>query len=478
METRVRFAPSPTGYLHIGGARTALFNWLFALQTGGSFVLRIEDTDTARSSSEMVDGILEGMTWLGLEWDEGPFFQSQRLDLYKSVCRQLETEGKAYRCFCKQLEAGKKDYDSAAQDPCRSLTSKDVRARMDEGEAAALRFKVPDGQVLSFSDEVFGVVRVKPQNLNDFIIQRSDGTPTYHLSVVADDVDMQITHVIRGADHLSNTSKHALLFEALGHPIPTFVHLPLILGPDKKRLSKRHGATSVVEYRRLGFLPEAVRNYLALLGWSPGTDQELFSDQELTAAFSLNRINKADAVFDLAKLEWMNGKLMTGLSAEQLEPGVRQVLEESELWQEEWGLEQRAWFLSTIELLKRVTRRLTDFSDNWKAFFSSDFPYDPEAVRKYLEPKDPGERARLLGSLDELTRTYESLNAFTLETTEEALRSVAEKFGLKAGKLIGAVRVATTGRAHAPGIFDVLVTLGQAAALGRLRRAIEQVDRR
>ena len=280
MSVRVRFAPSPTGFLHIGGARTALFNWLYARQNQGTFILRIEDTDVERSSQEMVEGILEGLSWLGLNWDEGPYYQSNRLELHRSMCDQLLAENKAYRCFCSpQLLKRKKEerlqgggvwqYDGC----CRELSQDESEDRIQSGQVFAVRFRVPPGQV-SFEDAVVGRVKVESENIEDFVILRSDGLPTYHLSVVADDTDMRISHLIRGADHLANTSKHVLLYQALGQPLPSFVHLPLILGPDKKRLSKRHGATSVLEYRKQGFLAGALTNHLALLGWSPGEERE------------------------------------------------------------------------------------------------------------------------------------------------------------------------------------------------------------
>src|SRR5271155_1450274 len=313
IKPRVRFAPSPTGYLHVGGARTALFNWLFARHTGGTFILRIEDTDFERSSEEMVGGILEGMTWLGLDWDEGPFFQSKRLDLYKAVAEKLIAVGSAYPCFCtkQELELRRAEAAAAGRPPmyarrCRRLAPEETAAKRAAGQPAAVRFAVPEGGSTSFDDAVFGKIEFANSEIEDFVLLRSDGIPTYHLSVVADDMDMRLTHIIRGADHISNTPKQVLQYLALGAPLPVFAHLPLILGPDKTRLSKRHGATSVGSYQEEGNLPEAFCNFLALLGWSPGDDREMFSGQDLIDNFSLTGISKANAVFNPDKLAWFN----------------------------------------------------------------------------------------------------------------------------------------------------------------------------
>jgi len=467
MAVRVRFAPSPTGHLHIGGARTALFNWLFARQNGGIFVLRIEDTDQQRSDEEMVQGILEGLTWLGLDWDEGPLFQSKQLDSHREVCRRLLETGWAYRDFSPR-NAGPDSHRAF-----RDLSSIEKEEFLKGGEPFAIRFKVPEDREIQFEDLVFGSVTVKTNNLEDFVILRSDGYPTYHLSVVADDLEMGITHVIRGADHLSNTGKHVLLYQALGKVVPTYVHLPLILGPDKKRLSKRHGATSVTEYRNHDLVSEAVRNYIALLGWSSGDDAEFFSSDELIQRFDISRISKANAVFDYTKLEWMNKRYISSSSAETLEVAVREQLQKAGLWRSEWEDEARSWFLSVIDLLKARVQDLPDFAVYGRAFFSDDFLYDEAALAKYLKPE---QQAILKRALSELRDRYQQLPDFTLEATEEVLRDIATQFELKAGQFIGAVRVACTGKAQAPGIFDVLVTLGQTNVHARLDRLIQYVE--
>ena len=329
---RVRFAPSPTGYLHVGGARTALFNWLFARHTGGVFILRIEDTDFERSSEDMVQGILDGMRWLGLEWDEGPFFQSQRLPLYRATAERLRQSGHAYYCFCtkEELEQRRTAAVAAGKPPmydrrCRAIDPLAAYERVQAGEPGALRFAVPEGGVTAFDDAVFGRVEFANAELEDFVLLRSDGVPTYHLSVVADDLDMRLTHVIRGADHISNTPKQVLQYQALGERLPIFAHLPLILGPDKSRLSKRHGATSVLAYQDMGIVPEAFRNFLGLLGWTPGVaGKEILSSDELIELFSLGGISKSNAVFDNDKLAWFNTEWIRRYSPQELLPLIEQ----------------------------------------------------------------------------------------------------------------------------------------------------------
>jgi glutamyl-tRNA synthetase len=483
MKVRVRFAPSPTGFLHIGGARTALFNWLFAHQQGGTFVLRIEDTDFERSSEAMVDGILQGLRWLGLKWDEGPYFQSRRLDLYRKTAERLLKSNHAYRCFCPpQPESNPKTEEQSETrswndaEPCRELGVEEAERRANSGEAFAIRLRTPRGEgFLQFRDLVFGSIEVLKDNVEDFVILRSDGTPTYHLSVVSDDIDMGISHIIRGVDHLLNTTKHLLIYEGLGETPPAYVHLPLILGPDKKRLSKRHGATSVMEYRKLGFLPAALRNYLALLGWNPGTDQEIFSDNELIRTFDLKRINKANAVFDQQKLEWVNAQYLSSTPAEELESEVRAVLEAEGLWDTVWEDEGRSQFLDRIRLLKSRCRRMQDFAALGRSFFTDDFEYEKEAVEKYVTVSDPGQRAALREGLRELFVSYQTLSQFDLASCEEVLRRIISERGLKAGAFIGALRVALTGRTAAPGIFEVVLALGKEKTLERIGRLLDLI---
>jgi glutamyl-tRNA synthetase len=434
---RVRFAPSPTGYLHVGGARTALFNWLYAKRHGGVFVLRIEDTDVERSSADMVTGILDGLRWLGLAWDEGPgvggphapYFQSQRLDRYQSVAKQLIDSGQAYP------------------------------------DAGAVRFKVPAGTV-GFDDAVHGRIEFNNADIEDFVIQRSDSHPTYHLSVVVDDVDMRITHVIRGDDHISNTPKHVLLLNALGAAVPTFAHVPLILGADKKRLSKRHGATSVTEYARQGYLPEAMVNFLALLGWSPGDDRELMSIDELTRSFALEGISGGNAVFDTAKLDWMNGQYIARLPIDDLTKHVVPLLTAEQLWPPSDDRSSIAWLQRLLELLRPRAKRITEFVDQARPFIVDTVEYDNAAVAKHVVIEGMPEHLRALVVALTATTTFDEPHV------ETVVRGTAEQRGLKAGALIHAVRVGITGRTTSPGIFESLVLLGRERVVARLEQLL------
>lgn len=468
---RVRFAPSPTGYLHVGGARTALFNWLFARHFGGTFILRIEDTDFERSSEEMVEGILTGMRWIGLDWDEGPFYQSQRLDLYRSTAEKLLASGHAYHCFCtkSELEQRRAEAAAAGHPPmydrrCRSIERAIAAGRKAAGEACAVRFAVPDGGSTGFDDAVFGRVEFANAEIEDFVLLRSDGVPTYHLSVVADDLDMRLTHVIRGADHISNTPKQVLLYQALGAALPVFAHVPLILGPDKTRLSKRHGATSVIAYKDMGIVPEAFRNFLALLGWTPGAehkDQELFSSDELIQLFSLAGISKSNAVFNNDKLAWFNSEYIRAYDAKTLLPLV----------EEEWRVcgftpnRSPEDILRAIDLLKPRARSLKDFATTFRAYFGDSFDYDPAAVAKFV--KDDATRKLLV----ELARRYDQAPEFTEYWAEQVLRSFADESGVKAGVLINGARVALTGQAVAPSLFAVMGALGKERVVQRLNAA-------
>ena len=468
---RVRFAPSPTGYLHVGGARTGLFNWLFARQQGGVFILRIEDTDVDRSRPELVEAVIEELRWLGLDWDEGPYRQSERLALYQSLARRLREAGHAYPCFCTPEELNQRrraaegsgrpwKYDGR----CRQLTAVEAAAR--SGTPHALRFPVPEKGTTEFNDIVFGQLKVAHEEIEDFVLLRSDGHPTYHLGVVADDLDMRITHVIRGADHLSNTPKQVLLYQALDATPPAFAHVPLILGPDRTRLSKRHGATSVTTYREEGFLPEAFRNFLALLGWSPGDDTEVMRTPELIQRFSLKQVSRTNAVFDRSKLEWFNAEYLRTDPLEQVLPHVETELRRRGLWQEEWGGGQRKWFARVVELLRPRVRLLTDFSTWARAFFSDDFAYADDAVKKFLKDERLGEL------LPKAAEALAGLTDWTHEAIERALRGVAEGAGVKAGLLINASRVALTGQRVAPPLFETMELLGQEKVVHRLRRLL------
>jgi glutamyl-tRNA synthetase len=475
---RVRFAPSPTGYLHVGGARTALFNWLFARHCGGALILRIEDTDFERSSFAMVEGILEGLRWLGMDWQEGPFYQSERLDLYRKTAQTLLEGGHAYHCFCtrEELELRRATAAEGGTVPrydgrCRKIPPADAALRLANGEQAVLRFMVPHDGATQFEDAVFGPMEFVNADLEDFVLLRSDGIPTYHLSVVADDIDMRITHVVRGADHLSNTPKQVLQYRALGAPLPVFAHLPLILGPDKTRLSKRHGATSVIAYKDMGIVPEAFRNFLALLGWSPGEaakqddgpDREIFSTEELVEMFSMDGISHSNAVFNNDKLAWYNTEYIRRYGAAQLLP----------LIEEEWksagyrpGRSEQE-VLAAIALLQPRARSLKDFASTFLAYFGDAYAVDPAAEAKFLG----GPRVREL--LAELGGRYATLESFDEPATEKLLREFAAEKGVKAGELINGARVVLTGQGVAPSLFAVMQCLGRERVARRLQTAPE-----
>jgi glutamyl-tRNA synthetase len=433
------------------------------------FILRIEDTDFERSSEDMVQGILDGMRWLGMEWDEGPFFQSRRLPLYQATAERLRRSGHAYYCFCtkEELEQRRAAAVAAGKPPmydrrCRAIDPLVAYERVRAGEPGALRFAVPEGGVTAFEDAVFGRVEFANAELEDFVLLRSDGVPTYHLSVVADDVDMRLTHVIRGADHISNTPKQVLQYQALGEKLPVFAHLPLILGPDKSRLSKRHGATSVLAYQDMGIVPEAFRNFLGLLGWTPGgAGKEILSSDELIELFSLDGISKSNAVFDNDKLAWFNTEWIRRYSPQELLPLIEQ----------EWA---RVGFhsdrtsgeiLGTIALLQPRARSLRDFSGAFRGYFSDGYGYDTAAVAKFL----PDEQSRAL--LAGLGERYKQAEEFTEASAEELLRAFAAENGVKAGALINGSRVALTGQGVAPSLFAVMAALGRERVIKRLKAA-------
>jgi len=478
---RVRFAPSPTGYLHVGGARTALFNWLFARRHRGVFVLRIEDTDVERSSAEMVEGILDGLRWLGLDWDEGPgvggpfapYFQSERRERYRATGERLLASGHAYYCYCttEEIRAKREAAEKAGgawmyDRTCLALTGDQIAANERTKKPRAVRIKVPD-RAVRFDDLVHGPIEFEASAIEDFVILRSDGHPTYHLSVVADDVEMGMTHVVRGDDHISNTPKQIILYEALGAAVPRFAHVPLILGPDKKRLSKRHGATSVMEYANRGYLPEAMMNFLALLGWSPGAgDKELFIRDELVAAFALEGISGGNAVFNPEKLDWFNQQYIMRLPPGDLAGRLKPFFAGAGLWDEQYSTSKREWFFAVLEQLKPRAKTLAEFVELGRFFFADRVEYDEAAVAKHL--KAGGMRDHLAA----LDAAFAGLASFEPPVSEAALRAVAESRGIKAGALIHAVRVALTGRTVSPGLFEVAALLGKSRTLERLRAAL------
>jgi glutamyl-tRNA synthetase len=462
----------------VGGARTALFNWLYTRHVGGTFVLRIEDTDAERSSADMVTGILESMRWLGLDWDEGPevggphapYFQAQRLDRHRAAARRLVEDGHAYYCYCTQeeLEASRRaaeaegrawSYDRA----CRALDRDEIGRREAAGRPRAVRFFVPEGRT-AFDDVVRGHIEFDHAHLEDFVLLRSDGHPTYHLSVVVDDVEMEISHVVRGDDHISNTPKQVLIYRALGAAVPTFAHVPLILGPDKKRLSKRHGATSVGEYEQQGYLPEAMVNFLALMGWSPGGNDEVLTRDELIARFSLDGISGGNAVFNPEKLDWFNQQHILRMPAAEILRRLADQLERAGLGQA-LAAADRPRLERIVDLVKPRARKLTDIAPLVRPFILESIDRDPAAVAKHLADADL--RPHLAAGRD-CVRAAEPFAAAPLEA---ALRDLAAARGLKAGPLIHATRVAVTGQAVSPGVFDVLELMGRDRVVARLLEA-------
>ena len=478
---RVRFAPSPTGYLHVGGARTALFNWLFARGQRGTMVLRIEDTDAERNKPELVNGILEGLKWLGVDWDEGPVYQSQRSALYLAAAKKCLANGSAFLCYCAAERYVGGDHVEVGAETAKVRRVTRCSCRDGKPSASdvkpAVRFKVPIGGTTKFLDAVFGEREFSNDEIEDFVLLRSGkgdeefGQAMYQMSVVVDDIDMRITHVIRGADHISNTPKQVLLYRAMGAAIPFFAHLPLILGADKSRLSKRHGATDVNMYRTEGFLPEAFRNFLALLGWAPGGDEEFLRTSQLLEKFSLQGVSRTNAVFDRPKLEWFNTQYLQKLPIDELLPEVEAQLRRSGLWKDEWAAGAgREWFSKTVDLLRPRVRLLPDFASWSRAFFTDEFERDPAAKEKFW--KEP---AKIKELLQKTADVLAALREWGHDPCDHATRAVAEAAGVKAGLLINAIRVAIVGQAVAPPLFDTMVVLGQERVVRRLRDAVTEL---
>jgi glutamyl-tRNA synthetase len=470
---RVRFAPSPTGFLHVGGARTALFNWLWARHTGGTLVLRIEDTDAQRSTAEMIQGILEGLEWLAIDWDEGPFYQSESGARHRQAAESLVEKGSAYPCFCTvEMLAAEREAAIARKESyvysgrCRALDPGESARRRGEGEPCTIRFAVPAGET-AWEDVVHGHTGVDNRTIGDFIILRSDGAPIYNLAVTVDDLDMRISHVVRGDDHISNTPKQILLYRALGVEPPVFAHVPLILGPDKSKLSKRHGAVAVTAYREQGFLAEAFVNFLALLGWSPGDDREVMTRDELVASFTLDRITGKSAVFDVEKLEWLNGQHLSRLSGAELAAIARPVFVRAGIAGEE-ELERRAtWFEDLMTLVKTRSRTLHDLVEQGRPFFAGAVEYQPDAVEKFWQDAAAADDA--LAVAEEYAAAENEWG--DLEAMEARLRALAEARGVPAGKVMQSMRVALTGQRVSPGIFETMAAMGPGVVRERLAAA-------
>jgi glutamyl-tRNA synthetase len=473
---RLRFAPSPTGYLHVGGARTALFNWLYARKYGGQFLLRIEDTDKARSTDESTRAIFEGLEWLGLNWDEDVVYQGANLARHQADARRLLEIGAAYRCFCTPAELDERRREAEARKEafrydrrCDFLPREEVERRVAAGMPYVVRFRVPEG-ITEWDDLVHERIAFPNKDIDDFVILRSDGTPIYNLAVVSDDIAMGITIVMRGDDHISNTPKQIQLYRALGAQLPTFAHLPMIHGLDGKKLSKRHGATAVGDYQHYGLLPGAMLNFLALLGWSPGGDREIMTVPEMIELFNVDGLQKKAAIFDPKKLEWMNGQHLSMISLEELEPRVTPKIIEARLATEEELVERRDWYLRLLDLLRVRSRTIDDIVNQARPYFLEDIEYDPTAIAKNW--RDPAEAASLLGDTRTSLAAVEVWDAATLETS---LRTLAEKRGIAAGKIFQPLRVALTGLTVSPGIFEMLVQMGPSLSLKRIDQALQKL---
>jgi glutamyl-tRNA synthetase len=471
---RLRFAPSPTGYLHVGGARTALFNWLFVKHYGGQFLLRVEDTDRARSTEASTRAIFEGLEWLGLLWDEEVVHQGANLERHREDARRLLERGAAYRCFCtpEQIDGWRREAEARGEAfrydrRCDRLAPNEVDRRVAAGEAHVVRFRVPGGET-SWNDLVHGRITFPNKDIEDFVILRSDATPIYNMAVVSDDIAMRITLVMRGDDHISNTPKQIMLYEALGASLPQFAHLPMIHGLDGKKLSKRHGATAVGDYRHMGILPQAMLNFLALLGWSPGNDIEVMTVPQMIELFSTEGLSKKAAIFDPKKLEWMNGQHLSLLTNEALAPVVADALVEAGLTTREQLDARPEWLLSLIEQLKVRSRTIDDIVRQANPYLADHVSYDPEAVAKQW--KDRSATTQLLSSIRD---ALASVNTWEPQQMENELRTLAEQRGVGAGKLFQPLRVALTGLTVSAGIFDVLALLGRDRALARIDDALQ-----
>ena len=460
-EIRTRFAPSPTGYLHIGGARTALFNWLFARHHKGKFILRIEDTDRVRSTKESIQAIFDGMEWLGLNWDEGPYFQSERFDTYREYIEKLLKKGKAYYCYCtpEELEKNRKQAMAEGKKPKYSGKCRELDRRKTD-EPHVVRFKTPTEGCTKVADLIKGEVVFENDELDDLIIQRSDGYPTYNFAVVVDDITMRITDIIRGDDHLNNTPRQVLLYDALDSPIPRFAHVPLILGIDKTRLSKRHGATSVMAYKEMGYLPQAMVNYLVRLGWSYG-DQEIFSQDELIEKFSLKNVGKSAGIFNPEKLLWVNSQYIKEGDPETLAELLVPFLEKRGLHIHDTGLIQKI-----TPLLQERSKTFLQMADSSEFFLKEDIVYEEKAAKKFLKPD-------LLDIFHILIERFDQVEDLNQRATEEIFQDVSALKGMKLGKLAQPVRVSLTGTTVSPGIYEVIEVLGKKRVIERLRKAME-----
>lgn len=473
---RVRFAPSPTGELHIGGARTALFNLLFARANGGTFILRIDDTDQDRSRPEFVEGLLSALRWLGLQWDEGPYYQSRRLAEYGREAARLLTEKKAYHCYCspEELAAGRSAARKSGKPylypgKCRNLPREEERAYLAEGRSPVMRLLTPDSGETVVADEIRGEVRFDNATLDDFIIVKSNGLPTYNFASVVDDHQMQISHVVRAEEHLSNTPRQQLCALLLGYRLPRYVHVPMILAPDRSKLSKRHGATAVEEFRGQGYLPEALLNYMALLGWSPG-EEEIISLPGMIKLFSLQRVNKTAAIYDTAKLTWMNGHYLREADLERITGLAVPFFETEGLVKAPVGGAELEYLKKVVGTVRDRVKTLAELAEAAAYFFREEFEYDQKGVQKHFQKEGTA------GLLREAASRLESLDKFDPESAEAAYRELSEQLGVPAGRLIHSTRLAVSGRTMGPGLFELMVVLGREKTIRRMEKAARLID--
>ena len=470
-QIRVRFAPSPTGELHIGGARTALFNYLFARAKKGVFILRIDDTDLERSRSQYTEGLLEAMRWLGLEWDEGPYHQSQRLKEYEERAYRLLEEGKAYRCYCtpEELAAGREQARKERKPylypgTCRELSPEQIEAYVESGRSAVIRLRIPHHGETVVPDLIRGEVSFRNHDLDDFIIIKSNGLPTYNFASVIDDEAMQITDVIRAEEHLSNTPRQLLCAEALGYSPPRYAHVPMILAPDRSKLSKRHGATAVEEFRAQGYLPEALLNYMALLGWSPG-EEEILPVEQMIPLFSLERVNKTAAVYDTTKLTWMNGQYLRLIPLERLAAEAQPFYEAKELLSSPLDDEAKEYYNAVVKAVSDRVKTLAEMAEASTYFYREIEPYDEKGVKKHFRKEGSVELLRRAAGM------LRSLEPFDLESVEKAYRALSEELGVSTGRLIHPTRLAISGKTMGPGLFEIMVLLGREKTVSRLEEA-------
>ncbi|MCD6163753.1 MAG: glutamate--tRNA ligase [candidate division Zixibacteria bacterium] len=475
-DIRVRIAPSPSGFLHIGTARAALFNWLFARHNNGKFLVRIEDTDKERSSPEMIQVIFDSLRWLGLESDEEPVFQSQKLDTYNKYIEKILQNGNAYRCWCSQEELSRKREQAKAEKKsahydrtCHNLSEEQKKKNLESGKPFTVRLYVPEGETV-FDDLIVGEVKRSHSEIDDFIIARSDGRAVYNMAVVVDDYEMGITHVIRGNDHITNTFKQILLYKSLGLPVPKFAHLPLILGKNRSKMSKRDGAIGITDYAKMGFLKETILNFIALLGWSPGDDKEILNIDEMIELFSLDRINPANAIFDIDKLKWMNGDYIRRTDDYVLVDLLRPFLVESGLVTQLYINTRWDYMLSVIRLLKERCRLLTDFTDMGFYFFIDNFEYEEKGIKKHFSKPETSE------ILNKWLEVLKEIFPFDVENTENALRDLAEKLEVKVAVLIHPTRLALTGLTKGPSLFDLMEVLGKETCIKRIEKALDYIE--